>query len=252
MTIFSLYIYDRHCTCVYYQDWHRTKRLKPAVDGGGILPAVSRAVVPVPLSTGPDIIRRLESWIHHEPLTESGIPVPSRGIYVHAPIEVRVSDTSNDYPRPFLDFTCKHEPTLLINATLYRPFGREPPGWREYYAAFEHLMRTNHGTPHWAKIFLHEDAASLHDSDDVTRWRAVRDQVDPDGMFVGEWHRRHVLGGVHKGSQTLPLEERMVRMEPARGGGLLWEGEVPRRMLSPKDSEESFDIMQASEANTLV
>ncbi|KIL66245.1 hypothetical protein M378DRAFT_161107 [Amanita muscaria Koide BX008] len=53
MTIFSLYIYDRHCNCVYYQDWHRTKRLKPAVEGGGILPAVSRAVTPAP-STGPD------------------------------------------------------------------------------------------------------------------------------------------------------------------------------------------------------
>jgi len=62
MTINSLYIYDRrvpslpvnshsppnrHCTCVYYQDWHRTRRPKPAVEGG-ILPAVSQAVSPQP------------------------------------------------------------------------------------------------------------------------------------------------------------------------------------------------------------
>ncbi|KAJ3775069.1 TRAPP complex subunit bet5 [Lentinula raphanica] len=47
MTIYSLYIYDRHCTCVYYQDWHRTRRPKPAVEGG-ILPAVSQAVVAPP------------------------------------------------------------------------------------------------------------------------------------------------------------------------------------------------------------
>jgi len=45
MTIHSLYIYDRHCICVYYQDWHRTKRPKPAVEGG-ILVAVSQAVSP--------------------------------------------------------------------------------------------------------------------------------------------------------------------------------------------------------------
>ncbi|KAH9485433.1 Transport protein particle subunit bet5 [Psilocybe cubensis] len=45
MTIHSLYIYDRHCVCVFYQDWHRTKRPKPAVEGG-ILPAVSQAVSP--------------------------------------------------------------------------------------------------------------------------------------------------------------------------------------------------------------
>ncbi|KII92580.1 hypothetical protein PLICRDRAFT_37350 [Plicaturopsis crispa FD-325 SS-3] len=47
MTIYSLYIYDRHCACVYYQDWHRTRRPKAAVEGG-ILPAVSRAVSPRP------------------------------------------------------------------------------------------------------------------------------------------------------------------------------------------------------------
>lgn len=67
MTIYSLYIYDRypvftsylwllynsqctvfrHCTCVYYQDWHRSKVPKPAAEGG-LLPAVSRQVYPQP------------------------------------------------------------------------------------------------------------------------------------------------------------------------------------------------------------
>jgi len=50
MTIYSLYIYDRHCECVYYQDWHRTKRPKPAVEGG-ILPGVSQAVSHVASTT---------------------------------------------------------------------------------------------------------------------------------------------------------------------------------------------------------
>ncbi|KAF8161133.1 snare-like protein [Crassisporium funariophilum] len=47
MTIHSLYVYDRHCICVYYQDWHRTRRPKAALEGG-ILPAVSQAVSPIP------------------------------------------------------------------------------------------------------------------------------------------------------------------------------------------------------------
>ncbi|KAL4246019.1 Trafficking protein particle complex subunit [Abortiporus biennis] len=45
MTIYSLYIYDRHCTCVYYHDWQRTKQARPATEGG-ILPAVSQSVSP--------------------------------------------------------------------------------------------------------------------------------------------------------------------------------------------------------------
>jgi len=43
MAIFSLYIFDRHCSCVYYQDWHRSRRPKPA-GPGKLPPAVAQAV----------------------------------------------------------------------------------------------------------------------------------------------------------------------------------------------------------------
>ncbi|KAI0275551.1 Sybindin-like protein [Russula aff. rugulosa BPL654] len=48
MTIYCLYIFDRHCNCVYYHDWHRTKRPKRANEGGDLLPAVSHALSPLP------------------------------------------------------------------------------------------------------------------------------------------------------------------------------------------------------------
>ena len=44
---------------MYYQDWHRTKRPKPAVEGG-ILPGVSHAVSPVP-STSTEVNTGLSS-----------------------------------------------------------------------------------------------------------------------------------------------------------------------------------------------
>ncbi|KAI0250371.1 Sybindin-like protein [Lactifluus subvellereus] len=48
MTIYCLYIFDRHCNCVYYHDWHRTKRPKRANEGGGLLHGVSHALSPLP------------------------------------------------------------------------------------------------------------------------------------------------------------------------------------------------------------
>jgi len=53
MTIYSLYIYDRHCACVYYHDWHRTKPPR-AANEGGILPAVSHQVYPRQEGTATD------------------------------------------------------------------------------------------------------------------------------------------------------------------------------------------------------
>ena len=41
----------RHCNCVYYDDWHRTTRPKPAIEGA-VLPNVSKAVtIPKPSDT---------------------------------------------------------------------------------------------------------------------------------------------------------------------------------------------------------
>jgi len=56
----------RHCVCVYYQDWHRTRRPKPAPEGN-ILPGVARSVTPQP-STG---LPRPESISPRNTLTSS-------------------------------------------------------------------------------------------------------------------------------------------------------------------------------------
>ncbi|MBW0564488.1 hypothetical protein O181_104203 [Austropuccinia psidii MF-1] len=45
MTIYSFYIFDRHCAAVYYQDWHRSSS-KPARPSQNVLPWVSPAVSP--------------------------------------------------------------------------------------------------------------------------------------------------------------------------------------------------------------
>ncbi|KAG9006777.1 TRAPP subunit bet5 [Tulasnella sp. JGI-2019a] len=50
MTIYSLYIYDRHCICVFYHDWQRVKKARPAYEGG-ILPNVASGLMTNPATT---------------------------------------------------------------------------------------------------------------------------------------------------------------------------------------------------------
>jgi hypothetical protein len=116
---------------------------------------------------------------------------------VHAPIEVRVTDSSTSKnPRAWLDQSIADGPTLYLNATLYRPFLRDVPHWQRYYAAFEHLMKDLGGKPHWAKNFVTPTPSEFWNMyPDLEKWVKLRDQVDPSGVFVTDWLKRCILSG---------------------------------------------------------
>ncbi|KAM0283522.1 hypothetical protein ACHAQH_002473 [Verticillium albo-atrum] len=183
----------------------------------------------IPLHKGPEALRRLSSWLNHLSPSDPdyvphNIPFSADGLYVHAPVEVRVSDTSlTNNARPYLDPTCADGPTLYLNATLYRPYLTDPPCRARYYEAFEWLMLELGGRPHWAKNF-DEGAARIAGlyGGELDEWQAVRDRADPEGMFVGPWHREKVLGG----GERLALEEVEVARVAARDGGVRVEGSM--------------------------
>ncbi|OAX82202.1 hypothetical protein ACJ72_03445 [Emergomyces africanus] len=171
----------------------------------------------LPLEKGPEAIIRLSAWLNGDAAT-ARIPFSSKGVWVHAPIEVRVSDTSKtSTPRPYLDPTRSSGPTLFINATLYRPHLRDPPCMARYYEAFEWLMREMGGRPHWAKNFSagtgQKEISQLY-GHDLEEWLRVRNSADLDGMFLGEWHLRNLLpvpsndDAGEDGRPSLPLAER--------------------------------------------
>lgn len=214
----------------------------------------------LPLHKGPEALTRLTAWINGDTAT-ARIPFDPSGVFVHSPIEVRVSDTSAADPRPFLDNTVRNGPTLYLNATLYRPYGQDPPCLRRYYQAFEWLMREMGGRPHWAKNFTegvtHGVLSALY-GEDMAAYLRVRAEVDPEGMFVGDWHRRTVLPPRAE-LPVLALEEKEVVRRPKRGGGVEWVGEQARwwdggaGMGSGRsESEESFDLMVGAEAEASV
>ncbi|KAK2768371.1 D-arabinono-1,4-lactone oxidase [Arachnomyces sp. PD_36] len=191
----------------------------------------------LPLEKGPEAIGRLSAWLHGD-METARIPFSSKGLWVHCPVEVRVSDTSlTKSPRPFLDPTCPTGPTLFLNATLYRPYHRDPPCTERYYQAFEWLMRDMGARPHWAKNFTQDTGRSeLHEmyGSDMEEWLRVRDESDVDGMFVGEWHRRNLLpdptpSEARDGEiSVLPLEERekarKLFRQAGSGDGVEWIG----------------------------
>ena len=107
-------------------------------------------------------------------------------------------------------------------------------------------MKELGGRPHWAKNFetSGEEIEEMY-GEDLAKWREIRDDLDPEGMFVGDWHRRTVMGS----GPRLPLEEVEVEREDAKGGGVVVKGVVGngKPSLSTKSSEESFDELRASE-----
>ncbi|KEY65240.1 hypothetical protein S7711_08778 [Stachybotrys chartarum IBT 7711] len=183
----------------------------------------------LPLHKGPEALQRLGSWVNRLSPGDPGyvphnIPFSAKGLYIHSPVEVRVSDTTiTSSPRPFLDPTLDDGPTLYLNAIVYRPYHTDSEAGRRYYEAFEYLMKDLGGKPHWAKNFTTgrselEAAYGKH----LDEFRRVRDEADPQGMFVGPWHREKIMAEGPK----LELEEVELSRRPAKGGGLITYGSV--------------------------
>ncbi|PYH45797.1 D-arabinono-1,4-lactone oxidase [Aspergillus saccharolyticus JOP 1030-1] len=239
----------------------------------------------LPLEKGPEAITRLSAWLNGDVET-ARIPFSVEGLWVHCPIEVRVADsTLNKNPRPFLDPSCSDGPTLYLNATLYRPYHRDPPCTARYYEAFEWLMREMGARPHWAKNFVatRDELRQLY-GDGMDSWMKVRQDVDPNGMFLGEWHHRNLdlsVGDSKATEEDLPLleRERTRRKAGVRGAGdgVEWFGDkrwqtkqavslslvekerpftsVESTGLSPPTtaaSDESFDLLASGEASIVL
>ncbi|KXL42329.1 MAG: hypothetical protein FE78DRAFT_154709 [Acidomyces sp. 'richmondensis'] len=187
----------------------------------------------LPLSKGPEAITRLSAWINREP-GAGGIPFSNKGLYVHCPIEVRVSDGSTSHPRPYLDNTCADGPTLYLNATLYRAYLQDPPCKDRYYEAFEWLMREMGAKPHYAKNWQFTPSSYVEQTfgNDLKQWIKVRNEADPDGMFLGEWHKQAFgLGD----SKSFPLAERQISLDKGRPGNcLFWRGVISEENASAR------------------
>ncbi len=125
----------------------------------------------VPREHGPEAARRAIEWVR-------------RNRYpVFFPIEMRVAAGDDALLSP------SHErDTAYIAVHQYR--GME---WRPYFEAVEGIMRDYGGRPHWGKRHFQtaETLAPLYP--EWERFRAARDELDPERVFGNEYATR-VLG----------------------------------------------------------
>jgi len=101
-------------------------------------------------------------------------------------------------------------------------------------------MRDLGGRPHWAKNFECEGAyIEAKYGDQLMQWRKIRQDVDPEGMFLGDWHRRYLLG--RDEWKVLPLEEVEVERVKLWQGGVSVRGRIIEEYpLTSNDSESNF------------
>ena len=119
------------------------------------------------------------------------------------------------------------------------------------------------GRPHWAKNWAYTSSEQIDAmfGNDMQEWMRVRNDADPEGMFLGEWHRRDLPFPADK---KFALEEREITRSKHRNGGQYWVGEVKAPSSDLKDayeeekpsplspsassSDESFNLMHEAEA----
>jgi D-arabinono-1,4-lactone oxidase len=156
-----------------------------------------------PLASGVEAISRLDRWITARDFsTETGIPISTnKRIYVHGPIEIRVSSGCGDHA--YLSPAREGTPVVYIGVIMYRPH-HTPTPYRLYFLAYEHLMRSLGGKPHWAKQHrLSAKEAEEVYGDAIRKWLDVRNRVDPSGLFVNGFMKRHLLGTSMTGDKNI-------------------------------------------------
>jgi len=109
------------------------------------------------------------------------------------------------------------------------------------------LMRDLGGRPHWAKNFTYTSKTEIEAiyGDDMRKFMEVRDECDPDGMWLGEWHRRNlpVKQDMEVGGRSM-VEKEVGRKKLGRGfgDGVLWTGE--RLVKTLQDSTGKSEVVE--------
>ncbi|XP_076451035.1 L-gulonolactone oxidase-like [Babylonia areolata] len=112
------------------------------------------------------VLTELSSWI-----TNNKFPA-------HFPVEVRFVKKDDIYLSPSYGWD-----TCYINIIMYRPYNKYVPN-EKYWSAFERIVSSVGGRPHWAKDHHYEGADLERLYPKWGEFCQLREQLDPNGMFL--------------------------------------------------------------------
>lgn len=110
--------------------------------------------------------------------------IDKSNLKVHFPIEIRFVDKDNIYLSP-----CYGRRTCYIGIIMYRPYGHDV-AYRQYFQAYEQIMLSLGGRPHWAKAFELTEKDFLKLYPQWPQFVKIRQQLDPNGVFANPFVKR--------------------------------------------------------------
>ena len=111
-----------------------------------------------------------------------------RKIHAHFPVEIRFVKGDDIWLSPAYGDGV----FCYIGIIVYRPYGQEAVPRQAYWTAYEDSMKSVDARPHWAKAFplRYRELAKLYPM--FERFCQMRRQLDPNGLFMNEYTRRHL------------------------------------------------------------
>ncbi|SGY55537.1 BQ5605_C006g04042 [Microbotryum silenes-dioicae] len=113
-----------------------------------------------------------------------------KGLRSHFPIEIRYTAADEVWLSPTYG-----QRATYIGAIQYRPFNLPVP-YKKLFKAFENILLQHGGRPHWAKSHTVGTRGLEKLYPKLGDFLNVRERVDPKGVLLNAYTRRHLLGQV--------------------------------------------------------
>ncbi|KAF9329109.1 hypothetical protein BG006_007810 [Podila minutissima] len=120
-------------------------------------------------------------------LVQKTSPSSSSPLKAHFPVEIRFVKKDDVWLSPAYGVD-----SCYIGIIMYRPYGKPVP-YKRFWAGYEQIMGAFGGRPHWAKAHSVSYEGLKKAYPKMEKFTEVREQLDPEGMFLNDYLRRHLV-----------------------------------------------------------